>query len=315
VISDLLSSAVFFYCASGLSVKSEIALPGLIPLAAADDPDVTVRHGPVPTAIVNASAAGPTWEIAGSRFLLRVPGIARFLLESGRDITVETENASPPSDIAIFLLGTVFGILLHQREHIVLHASAVRVNDKAVLFCGRSGTGKSTLAAALDSRGFDLVTDDLCAITTTAGGPAVQPDGRLLKLWAQTIDQLDLSARRREAVRDRLEKYYVEPTAASSAPLPLGAIYVLREARPGDVSGIERQNAVDAVVWVRHSAYRPSLVRRMGQRANYFHAATTIADRVGVFLLTRTLDFAEMPDVISRLERHWSEIGLTEHAA
>ena len=307
---------MFCYCASGLSVRSEIAVPGLLPMANDRDPDVTVRLGPVPAGLENASASGPTWQMAGDRFLLRVPGIAGFLLEAGRDITIEAENGTPPGDIVIFLLGTVFGILLHQRGHVVLHASAVRVNGKAVLFCGPSGTGKSTMAAALGTRGFDLVTDDLCAITMASSGvPVVQPDGRLLKLWAHTIEQLDLAEHRRDAVRTKLEKYYVEPSEAFSQPLALGAIYVLREARPPHAPGIERPNVVDATLSLRQNAYRPRLVRRMGQRATYFHAATTIANCAGVFHLTRPLDFTAMLEVISWLERHWSEIGLTGKAA
>jgi hypothetical protein len=42
-------------------------------------PPVTIRHGPVPENLPNASSAGPTWQIAGKQFLLRIPEIARFL--------------------------------------------------------------------------------------------------------------------------------------------------------------------------------------------------------------------------------------------
>jgi hypothetical protein len=73
--------------------------------------------------------------------------------------------------------------------------------------------------------------------------------------------------------------------------------------------------AVDAAVILRRMAYRPRLVHRMGQRVNYFHAATAIANKAGIFYLTRTLDFAAMPDIVADLERHWRNIGLMEHAA
>jgi hypothetical protein len=54
------------------------------------------------------------------------------------------------------------------------------------------------------------------------------------------------------------------------------------------------------------------LVRRLGQKADYFHAAAAMANTAGIFHLTRVLNFAEMPSVISGLERHWDEIGLGE---
>ena len=306
-----------FYRISGLAVGSEIELPGLNTMTGSGiAPEVQVRLGQAPEALENATALGPTWQIAGDRFLLRIPKVARFLLNAGREIVVEPETGGDPADIPIFVLGTVFGILLHQRGQIVLHASAVRVNGKAVLFCGASGAGKSTLAAALAQSGYPLVTDDFCTLALPAGAaPMVYSDGRQLKLWAQAIERLKLAERRGKAVRSRLEKFYVEPAEIHDEPLPLGAVYNLRDLRPPLAAGIEQPNIVDAALLLRRNAYRPQLVRRMDQKAAYFHAATAVANAAGIFHLTRPLDFAQMPKVIAGLEQHWRELGLTETAA
>lgn len=308
------------YRVAGLAVASEIELSGAIPARHVSAPAVTVRVAPVPTGLEDATKRGVTWQIAGDRFLFQVPGVARFLLSGGREILFEPASGVAASDISIFLIGTVFGILLHQRGEIVLHASAVQVNGKAVLFCGASGAGKSTLAAALVQRRFPLVADDLCAITLAAGAaPMVRPDGRHLKLWAQAIEKLDLAEKRGAPVRNRLEKYFVEPTGALAEPLPdplpLGAVYALRETRPPHKSGIERPNVVDAALILRRSAYRPLMVNRMGQKADYFRAATAIANAAGIFHLTRPLNFAALPEVIGGLAQHWLDIGLSEKAA
>ena len=315
-VNFLQGGQVQFYRVSGLSVASEIALPGLIAGTAERAPQVTIRRGPVPENLPQPSASGPTWQVAGKQFLLRIPDIARFLLNDGREIVFAPESDESAADIPIFLLGTVFGILLHQREQIVLHASAVRVNGRAVLFCGASGAGKSTLAAALAQRGYPLVTDDFCTLTIDgSGAPMVYPDGRQLKLWAQAIDRLDLAQQRGERVRKSLEKFYVEPGEVFTDPLALGAVYALREARPPHAAGIEKPNVVDAALLLRRNAYRPLLVRRLGQRENYFHAATAIANVAGIFYLTRALDFAKMPEVVAWLEQHWLELRLMEKAA
>jgi hypothetical protein len=313
---DIGTMALHSYRVAGLAVASEIELPGAIAARENAAPEITVRAGRVPEALENAGAQGPTWQIAGSRFLMRVPNVARFLLSEGREIVFEAMPGVAANELAIFLLGTVFGILLHQRGQVVLHAGAVRVNGKAVLFCGASGSGKSTLAATLAQRGFPLVTDDMCAITLTPGAaPMAQPDGRHLKLWAQAIERLDLAERRGAPVRKQLEKFFVEPGEAFAEPLPLGAVYALREARPPHRPGIERPNVVDAALLLRRNAYRPLLVNRMGQKADYFRAATAIANAAGIYHLTRALNFAHMPEVVAQLEAHWRDIGLAEKAA
>ena len=309
---------LFSYCVSGLRVASELALPGLIPGEAGGNgnADIVIRSGAVPTELEGATASGPSWQLAGDRFLLTVPGVIRMLLIGGREMLFATENGVSAEEAAIFLSSAGFGILLHQRGRIVLHASAVRVQDSAVLFCGPSGAGKSTLAAALVDAGHDLVTDDFCGISIHADGtPWVEPDGRQLKLWQNSIERLSLADRRAAAVRPAIEKYYVEPRTATEAALPLAAVYVLREARPPHAPGISRPNIVDAGLMVRNNAYRPAMVRRMAQMDLYFQAAATIAQRAGIFTLTREINFARFPAVIGWLEAHWRELGLLEQAA
>lgn len=309
---------MFSYIISGLSVACDLTLPGLIALPDVPvEPDVSIRAGQVPEEPSEASGSGPNWWMTPDRFLISVPGIIRMLMVAGRDITYQFEGDTSPGDAAIFLSSTGFGILLQQRKRIVLHASAVRVRDQAVLFCGPSGAGKSTLAAALVDAGYDLVTDDFCGIAMEDDGmPWVQPDGRQLKLWQNSIDRLSLADRKTAPVRTRIEKFYVEPRAAIAAPLPLGAVYVLREARPPNAPpGIERPNIVDGALLIRTNAYRPQLVKRMGQEQLYFQAAATIGQRSGVFTLTRPLDFKLLPTVIGWLETHWRDLGLLEQAA
>lgn len=306
---------VHCYRVSGLAVRSEIRLPGLIPLDDVVAPDVTISAVDVPDALHDVLASGPNWQRSANQFLLELPTIGRFLLEGGHSIGFARAPDIGDQDIAIFLAGNVFGILLHQRNHIVLHASAIAVNGKAVLFCGISGAGKSTLAAALGARGYTLVTDDQAAITLDASGaPIVHPDGRFLKLWSKSIDALALDERKGEAMRDRMEKFYVEPGTASTDAMPVGAVYVLAEDRPPRAAGIVRPNVVDASRLLIANAYRPVLVRRMGQRQAYFQIGAAIAHAAGIFTLARPLRFNAMDETVARLEAHWAQIGLTPAA-
>lgn len=60
-------------------------------------------------------------------------------------------------------------------DQLLFHAAAVAQGKRGLLLPGPSGTGKSTLAAWLAASGFDLLSDELCAVrpgdTGLAGFP------------------------------------------------------------------------------------------------------------------------------------------------
>jgi hypothetical protein len=245
------------------------------------------------------------------RLLLRVPGIARYLLCDGRAIVYEPAPHADLGDVAAFLTGAAFGILMHQRGLVVLHASSVEVGGAAVLFLGSSGAGKSTLAAALVQRGYPLVTDDVCVVADDGGGaPQVWPDARLPKLWRNAIERLNLVERPTTAVRGKLEKFHVDPGSPHASPeaLTCGPVYVLREANGPLRAGIERPNVVDAALLLRMNAYRGRLISELRQGELDLRLAGAIGNRGGVFHLTREFDFERLPAVLDALERHWARV-------
>ncbi|MEO0343784.1 MAG: HPr kinase/phosphatase C-terminal domain-containing protein [Pseudomonadota bacterium] len=74
------------------------------------------------------------------------------------------------------VLGSLSACRVLKLEGDIVHASCVAVNGKGVLILGRSGRGKSHLAAELISRGADLVADDQVKLALDDGLVASGPD-------------------------------------------------------------------------------------------------------------------------------------------
>lgn len=313
---------MFQYIMSGLLIESDLAMPGLIgsdPGSAT--PDVVILQGEVPLELGGNAEVGPNWQMAGDRFLLRIPDIVRMTLDAGRTITWQCEGDTQPDDAAIFISGSGFGLLMHQHGRCIMHGSAVDIGGRAVLFCGPSGAGKSTLAAALAAQGFGHVADDQCVLSGfDAGAVLVHPDGRAHKLWEKAIEKLNLKDRSGLPVRSELRKFYVQPDHAINASIPVAAIYLLGETRATDLArgqrvAIHALNLADAAMAVRNNAYRPAMVERLDQAGLYLQAAAGAMRAGGVFRLNRPMNFAAMEDVLTTLRAHWEDTGLLERAA
>lgn len=273
-------------------------------------PDVTISFDDVPSDLAAPERTGPDWQIAGDTLLLHIPGILRALVTGGRTIQVLVEAGRRTEDLAVYLLGTCFAAILQQRGRVVLHASAVSVAGRAMLFCGPSGAGKSTMAAMLSKRGYPLLNDDVCNLSRDDGGNyVVYPDGRMLKLWSASMQHLELSDEGRDRVRHDVDKFYAAPAHVDPEPRPVGGVYVLHASPDGNgPAALNRLSAAESLAELTRNAYRPTLVRAMQMTATYFEASIGMQRKAGVYRLDRVMDFSRVEETFDLLERHWASL-------
>lgn len=272
-----------------------------------------MRLGAVPQTLLNATASRPGWDALADHFLVRAPGIGRFLLKRGQEVIFEPEPGVPEQACATYLQGTIMGALLHQRGGTVLHASAVEADGGAVLFAGASGEGKSTLVAALSTRGYPVVCDDVSLVSfDQEGRPLVSSDARRLKLTDEAIHATGLETGRREAVLANPDKAYVKPANHwTGADLPLRSIYLLRSAAVHDTT-ITRLPSALALSELQRNAHRPKIVLHTGQLPQYFLSSAKILDHAPVYLIERGRDLLKLAATMDILEAHWRTCDLPE---
>lgn len=297
------------YQISGLTVASEVSLPGALPLSSCSQ-NVDIRIGLTSELHVleKPSREGPLWALDSERFLFGLPGIGSFLAADGQYLELAPEGGCDTALDALmpFALGTGIGALLHQRGCLALHASAVADGSgRAIAICATSGMGKSTLAATLCRAGCKFLCDEITRIEFDgAGHPVIWADSQLLKLSKKTIKYFSLEHSVLGCVRKGTSKQYVNPpNGTQGGPVPLSAIYVLCKPKLSDRVDIKALSLIDTAQQLLNHTYRRSLVLAMAelrpsQQATF---AANIIRHVPVFLL-------EWPDNLNQLEHHTNKL-------
>ena len=244
----------FNYSVFGLSLRSNLAIPGLnpanAPLPANDvevhlgispvtQSDLSTDHGELKFVSSDLDAAGQPalriWHVHGGAllYLAYCDGMEFWLDRKGASVWARWPGASSLEDAATFLLGPVLGLLLRLRGVTCLHASAVAFDDRAVAFVGDEGAGKSTTAAAFASRGHAVLSDDVVAIVEREDGFYVLPAYPYLSLWPDSVKLLYGPEKTLPTFSANWDKRVLslaeDRLSFQKEPLPLGAIFILGE--------------------------------------------------------------------------------------
>jgi hypothetical protein len=223
--------------------------------------DVIVRQVTSARIVKEPVYADSYWQMNQSEFAMQVEEVGNFYACNGDEAEyAPSENATPES-IELYLNGSVYGAILHQRQILPLHGSCFQFNGSGVMICGDSGAGKSSLTVAFCLAGSSFLTDDVTPVLFNDKIPYIFALSDRLKLWDHTLEQLGLTVEGLKRIGPGTAKYYYN-IESSNKEIKLDRIYILE---PGNydkifidaVSGSSRFSAL------RNEIYRPEYLRGM----------------------------------------------------
>lgn len=280
----------YHYQAYGLIFCSDRELPELpvYNLLPDNQIDVHIRQGDVPEALDNPVSTGVLYEASANTFLLKLQDIGHYLIRNGNEIIIQPAANACPNDIRVFMLGSGFGALLHQRQMLVMHASAIHTDFGAVLFCGNSGVGKSTLLGEMLRRDYPMMVDDVCAVVLDdAEQPIVLPGYPRTRLWADSAAKLEVDTDGLQKTRPTLDKFERQlPEQFYDQSAPMHRIYLLGTSNSDEIELTPLQ-AIDTFSTVLHNTYRNTFLDGLEMRGPHFSMVSKVATTVPVNRVVR----------------------------
>jgi hypothetical protein len=227
-------------------------------------------------------------------------------------------------DVPSYLLGPVIGRILRLRGITCLHASAIDVGGRAVLFVGPKGAGKSTLAAAFAIRRVPVLADDTVSLRESDLGWSAVPGYPRLRLWPESAHSLVQSAGEAGFLppgeSGSARRYHLDLMAPRFGfrpePRPLGAVYLLQRGNATDdnmpsVAGVRPAEGV--VSLVDHSFGKDLLDREL--RGREFEVLSRVVTQVPIRRLTRSTDLTHLPEFCEFVLDDLRSLGLAQPLA
>lgn len=289
-----------FYKAFGFIFESDFEIPEFTPTQETR-PDIRISVGPAPDGIPSPSSQGVLFQGSSSEFLLKVPNAGKIFVANGDTICVDKNSGAPWDDIRVFMLSSGMGALLHQRELLPMHASAIDLNGRVAMFMGNSGVGKSTLAAAFSKRGAHILADDISLIRHTEENSLLVPAFPQVKLWEDSLKKLEDNPQDLKKVRAELGKYWKTITERfQDQPKPVTMAFLLSPVNTNEFS-INRLKGIEKFNVLKNNTYKFRFIHGSGLEKNHFGNISRLANNVAVFKTERPSGGFELDKLVDLL--------------
>lgn len=281
---------------------SDLPLPELEPAAAAVSADVHIHIRPIAEQAPHPDRS--YYRYGTEDQFLYWPTVGSFLIRGASEIDIDPAPEASEGLLRLPLLGPVMALLLHMRERLVLHASAVSIGGRVAAFVGDKGAGKSTTTAAAIERGHQLFTDDLLAVSFSTGRPLAAPGFPSVKLVTDCADRFSLQGAERLAapIADFPKQLRRLTGSFANGLREVAAIYVLDRQDHTAVVDLPANEALKAVM---RFSYVPLFERKpwtIEETRRHFSQCASLASSVRVARLITPNRLDGLEEVLRFLE-------------
>jgi hypothetical protein len=265
--------------------------------------DINCRLGEVPARLGRPDHIAPLFQTSGAgEYLLVLPDTGRVLVRNGNEITVQPD-AGAAVNLSAILTGPIQAVLWHQRGLLPLHASVVVINGRAVALCGPAAAGKSTLAAILAARGYQVVADDIGVVDVRDNAEVLVPPGcARLQLWRDALAELDVATDGLERALQHKERYFLDcGNGIPVRPYQLSAVVqITRNVLPP--TAFERLRGSQTADVLYNCVHSPRPAKALGRARLIFAALSRMASAgVGVWRLRVPEGLAALREAAAKL--------------
>ncbi|HPJ60887.1 MAG TPA: hypothetical protein PLV06_14870 [Bacteroidales bacterium] len=231
--------------------------------------------------------ANRLWQMNQHEFAMQVEEVGSFYARDGKEVEYSRASGATRESLELYLNGSVYGAILHQRQVLPMHGSCFLEQGLGVMLCGESGAGKSSLTMAFCLTGGEFLTDDVTPVTIEDGVPVINALSDRIKLWDHTLNQLDISKTGLKRIGKRTDKFYLEKEAGSGGRYSLRLVINLAVGE-ASLPELEEVVGVARVAALRNEVYRWEYLHGMPENeTQYFADLVSIAKSVKMFEVIR----------------------------
>ena len=238
--------------------------------------------------------------------LIRFPMIADFHYNTiSHHIECYRDPDADDEAVLHLFLNQVVPLSKSMQGRLVLHASSVEINNSAVLFLGKSGAGKSSLATYFALQHHELVCEDGAVLSEQRSGFQVDPGHHSIRLWGDSRDALvrpDPEHAEMQAGHGKLRLSNPSGIKFAEQPRTVSAIFHIQEAESEAISLVSLSPRDALSSSLEHMFLLDD--RNKSVLSQHFDQLSGLSNRMPHFAIAYPRQYERLPDVLEAIVQH-----------